>query len=447
MSYLSYAEPIEGNALLALSNSTIACTSVMATIAHKNLPNRGSGYLSGEYPDGITTIEGVPVSAEVRVLVRGEFGDDLDGAVVNTTTSAADGTWIVEGLDPDLKYDVVVRKEGYNDVMVTNVSPWNPPRLAVSAVTAYVAQAFNYVIPVIGGHGTMTVAISGTLPSGISFSAGALSGAWPTGATGEYPIVVTVTDGNGDSTSKTLTIVLSIHPLALPPSSAVPSVVIGQAFSYSFSASGGEGPYVYSISDGALPAGLSLNSSTGELSGIPTVVGAYSFSITATDVRSGTVSKAFAGLVSAPTITARYWRISITANNGHGTYVAVAEVELRAIPGGADQTSPASAAAGAATASSVANSANAPSLAFDDNAGTKWTAATTTGWIQYDAGTPIDVRQVGIMGQYSAWDQAALAPKDFKIQSSDDGVAWVDRLTVTGETGWAGAELRLFNLV
>jgi len=424
MSYLSYAEPIEGNALLARSNSTITCTSVMATIAHKNLPNRGSGYLSGEYPDGITTIEGVPVSAEVRVLVRGEFGDDLDGSVVNTAMSAADGTWTIEGLNPDLKYDVVVRKEGYNDVMVANVSPWNPPRLTASEVTAYVAQAFNYVIPVIGGHGTLTVAVSGTLPSGISFSAGTLSGAWPTGATGEYPIAVTVTDGNGDSASKTLTIVLSIHPLVLP-SSAIPSVFIGQAFSHSFSASGGEGPYIYSISGGALPAGLSLDASSGLLSGTTTASGAYSYTVTVTDARSQTSSRTVSGTAKVPH---KYWRINITASNNHAS---VTEIEMSADVGGPDLC------VGGTIVSSGTYAASDCNMAYAFDGVTSeidcWASnVSTAGWIGYAFASPVAISEVRIWARvyYSQ------TPRDFSIEYSDDGVSYTAVKSYTGITSW-----------
>lgn len=83
----------------------------------------GNGYLAGEYPDGTTTVEGAPQSATVRVLYRPGDGQVGDGMVVASTTSAADGTWRVDGLNPNLRYDVVGRKGGFNDVIVANVQP------------------------------------------------------------------------------------------------------------------------------------------------------------------------------------------------------------------------------------------------------------------------------------------------------------------------------------
>lgn len=83
----------------------------------------GNGYLAGESPDGLTKVEGVPTSAEVRVLYRGGPGDPLDGYVVRVVQSNSGGAWLVEGLDPSLKYDVVARLDGHRDVIMSNVSP------------------------------------------------------------------------------------------------------------------------------------------------------------------------------------------------------------------------------------------------------------------------------------------------------------------------------------
>lgn len=87
------------------------------------MPRLGSGYLAGNFPEGITTVEGVPVAATVRIIYRPRSGEPGDGAVVAEVQSAYDGTWRVEGLRTDLRYDVVGRMDGYNDVIVANVQP------------------------------------------------------------------------------------------------------------------------------------------------------------------------------------------------------------------------------------------------------------------------------------------------------------------------------------
>lgn len=52
----------------------------------------------------------------------------------------------------------------------------------------------------------------------------------------------------------------------------------------------------YSVSSGSLPSGLTLNSSSGAVTGTPTVSGAYSFTITAAN-GDGSVSQAFSGTI------------------------------------------------------------------------------------------------------------------------------------------------------
>lgn len=87
------------------------------------LPPGGAGYLAGTFPGGITTVDGAPVAATVRVLYRPGIGKPGDGTLIKQVQSKADGTWRVEGLNPALKFDVVGRKPGFNDVIMANVSP------------------------------------------------------------------------------------------------------------------------------------------------------------------------------------------------------------------------------------------------------------------------------------------------------------------------------------
>ena len=58
---------------------------------------------------------------------------------------------------------------------------------------------------------------------------------------------------------------------------------VNQSYSQSNVASGGTASYTYSVSGGAVPAGTSLNTATGLVSGSPTTAGPFSYTITATD--------------------------------------------------------------------------------------------------------------------------------------------------------------------
>ncbi len=57
------------------------------------------------------------------MLWRDLSGSNADGCVVATTTSLADGTWRIDNLNTSLKYDVVSRHNGLNDVIMANITP------------------------------------------------------------------------------------------------------------------------------------------------------------------------------------------------------------------------------------------------------------------------------------------------------------------------------------
>ncbi|MEG2433442.1 MAG: hypothetical protein RSB25_17535 [Acinetobacter sp.] len=94
-----------------------------ASIARRVKNFYGTGYLAGDYPVGITKVDGVPSAVEIRVLWRGR-GDD-DGCLVAKTMSDHTGVWRVSNLNPNLKYDVVARVSGFNDMIMSNVNPAN----------------------------------------------------------------------------------------------------------------------------------------------------------------------------------------------------------------------------------------------------------------------------------------------------------------------------------
>jgi hypothetical protein len=55
----------------------------------------------------------------------------------------------------------------------------------------------------------------------------------------------------------------------------VPVAVAKRSYSASLAASGGIHPYVWSVASGSLPKGITLNSSTGRLSGATSAVGPH----------------------------------------------------------------------------------------------------------------------------------------------------------------------------
>ncbi|MEK0314891.1 chitobiase/beta-hexosaminidase C-terminal domain-containing protein [Cohnella sp. 56] len=73
-------------------------------------------------------------------------------------------------------------------------------------------------------------------------------------------------------------------PIVLPDSISPSTSAEGQPYTGSVAKlSGGTGAVTYAVTSGALPLGLTLNPSTGEIAGTPSVSGEYHFAITATD--------------------------------------------------------------------------------------------------------------------------------------------------------------------
>ena len=64
---------------------------------------------------------------------------------------------------------------------------------------------------------------------------------------------------------------------------APPSGEANVAYSNQLTVTGGTSPFTWSVSSGSLPPGLTLNASTGLLSGTPTTAGTYTFTVKVTD--------------------------------------------------------------------------------------------------------------------------------------------------------------------
>ena len=77
-------------------------------------------------------------------------------------------------------------------------------------------------------------------------------------------------------------VVSTVPPPAIA-TTALPSGVVGSAYHVQLKATGGDGNYAWALASGALPSGLTLNASTGVISGTPTAVGTSSFRVTVSD--------------------------------------------------------------------------------------------------------------------------------------------------------------------
>ncbi len=160
-----------------------------------------------------------------------------------------------------------------------------------------VGTSYSQALAATGGSGGYTWSVtSGALPAGLALSAsGSITGTPTAAATASF--TVTVTDSGNRTAAKALGITI-LAPLTVTTSS-LPNGTVGTSYSQTLAATGGSGGFTWSLTSGALPAGLALSAS-GSITGIPTAVATASFTVTVTDSGNRTAAKALGITVLAP---------------------------------------------------------------------------------------------------------------------------------------------------
>lgn len=172
---------------------------------------------------------------------------------------------------------------------------------------ATAGAAFSQSLVVSGGIAPYTATLSGALPTGITFNPATLAFAGTPTESGTFTFDVTATDSTGGTpgtVTATYSLTVLVPTLSLSPET-VQGATAGVTYTQTFVATGGVAPYQYTLSAGTLPAGLTLDTATGQLAGTPTQAGSFDFSVTATDSTTGTAAttvRAYTLAVSAPVI-------------------------------------------------------------------------------------------------------------------------------------------------
>lgn len=208
-------------------------------------------------------------SLAAGALPSGVAMDSSSGALSGTVNAAGSATFTVRATSGD---EQVAERE-------LLISAWAPLEIdADPPVSGIVGVPYTHVWTAAGGTGPYTWTVSGgSLPDGLTLdpSTGELSGTPTSSGSFDFSVSVTSADGQAAEVSATLE-TFAVLVLSAPD---LGSGVVGSAYTGSLSASGGDGSFSWSVTEGTLPQGLTLDMATGAITGTPTMVESRDFSI------------------------------------------------------------------------------------------------------------------------------------------------------------------------
>jgi hypothetical protein len=180
-----------------------------------------------------------------------------------------------------------------------------------------------------GQRASFTVVATGTVPLSYQWEkngtniAGATSSSYTTPPTtssdngAQFVVVVSNIAGSVTGSAATLTVnpPLSLHIV----SASLPDGQIQAAYSFTVQAAGGIPPYIWSVVGAQLPSGLNLSHSNGTISGIPTLAGAFTFTLHVSDSVMGAASSGFTFNIAPlpPPPTAPFGHVFLVVEENH----------------------------------------------------------------------------------------------------------------------------------
>jgi hypothetical protein len=307
------------------SNSTSTPPPSKLVISTVSLPygTAGAAYNTSIAASGGTT----PYTYNATGLPNGLSINHTTGAITGTPAVSAEGTSPVTATVTDSTQPTA--QSATANLSVTIAAP-PPSKLVITTASlpsGTAGVAYSASIAASGGTTPYTYNATG-LPSGLSINhtTGAITGTPAVSAVGTSPVTATVTDSTlptAQSASVNLSVTIAAAPPPPPPSKLVittvslPSGTAGVAYSASITASGGTTPYTYNAT--GLPNGLSINHTTGAITGTPAVSaeGTSPVTATVTDSTLPTAQSASVNLsvtIAAPTAGSACSNISLGDN-------------------------------------------------------------------------------------------------------------------------------------
>jgi hypothetical protein len=255
---------------------------VPVSFATTRLPN---AYVNGSYSEKIQASGGIlPYTYSISGVPTGLTYSTSTGIISGTATTA--GSYNVTITVTDSSYPTPqTNTETFSLLVTTLITPTTGTVLTNakkgSAITPTTFAASGGTSPYTWSH------IGGALPAGVTFNptTATLSGT-PTEA-GDFSFTLHLADsiGNvtGDSANPDKTFVLHVSDTLAVATTTLPSASLNAPYSATLSTTGGLKPVTWSLASGSLPAGISLDATTGQFSGTPTSTVTANFTVGATD--------------------------------------------------------------------------------------------------------------------------------------------------------------------
>jgi hypothetical protein len=274
---LSTNSPLDKTAAAQGSSSTPSSGSTAATASADELVFAGLG---------------LPTSSSATVNPGAGYTLEQQDAVANNSRAATEDLLAAASSNYAGNFTLNA-SANWSAVVATFVASSSPSPLAITTATLPAGTqnvGYSGTLQASGGQPPYAWSIiAGALPTGLNLnsSTGAITGT--PSASGTSNFTVQVTDANSNTASKPFSI--TINTALAVTTTTLPAGTQSVAYNTTLTATGGQTPYTWSITVGALPSGLNLNSSTGAISGTPSGSGTSNFTVQVTDANSNTASK------------------------------------------------------------------------------------------------------------------------------------------------------------